>query len=48
MSADFPLDHEQLAGLVKTFHTPFYLYDERAIRDNLKYFTKAFSIFPSF
>lgn len=48
MSADFPLSHEQLAGLVKTFHTPFYLYDERAIRDNLKYFTKAFSIFPSF
>ena len=48
MSSHFPLTHEQLSELVKKFPTPFYLYDEKAIRDNMKYFTKAFSIFPSF
>ena len=48
MSTDFPLNHKQLCELVKTYPTPFYLYDEQAVRDNLKYFTKAFSIFPSF
>jgi diaminopimelate decarboxylase len=48
MSKNFPLKHEQLAELVKIYPTPFYLYDEQAVRDNLRYFTKAFSIFPSF
>jgi diaminopimelate decarboxylase len=48
MSSDFPLSHEQLIEVVKKFPTPFYLYDEKAIRDNMKYFTKAFSIFPVF
>lgn len=48
MSSDFPLNHDELAQLVKKFPTPFYLYDEKAIRDNMKYFTHAFSIFPEF
>jgi diaminopimelate decarboxylase len=48
MSSDFPLSHEQLTALVKRFPTPFYLYDEQAVRDNMRCFTKAFSIFPQF
>ena len=48
MSSDFPLSHAQLVELAKKFPTPFYIYDEKAIRENIKYFYKAFSIFPSF
>ncbi|MGN0756370.1 diaminopimelate decarboxylase family protein [Treponema sp.] len=48
MSSDFPLSHAQLVELAKKFPTPFYIYDEKAIRKNVKYFYKAFSIFPSF
>lgn len=48
MSDNFPLNNEQLKELVKKFPTPFYLYDEKAIRKNMREFTKAFSIFPIF
>ena len=48
MSKYFPLNHEQLKELTKKFPTPFYLYDEKAIRENMRYFTKAFSAFPEF
>ena len=48
MSDNFPLSHDQLLELAKKFPTPFYLYDEKAIRDNMADFTKAFSIFPKF
>ncbi len=48
MSDNFPLGHERLLELAKKFPTPFYLYDEKAIRDNMADFTKAFSIFPKF
>ena len=48
MTSDFPLSHAQLVELAKKFPTPFYIYDEKAIRENVKYFYKAFSIFPSF
>ena len=44
----FPLTHEQLVQLTDKVPTPFYLYDEKAIRENMKKFTKAFSIFPVF
>lgn len=44
----FPLTHDQLVQLTKQYPTPFYVYDEKGIRDNMKYFTKAFSIFPQF
>lgn len=48
MSSNFPLNNSQLKELVKKYPTPFYLYDEKAIRENMREFTKAFSIFPSF
>lgn len=48
MSDNFPLNNEQLKELVKKFPTPFYLYDEKAIRQNMREFTKAFNIFPLF
>ena len=44
----FPLNHEELKKLTESFPTPFYLYDEKAIRENMRRFTKAFSIFPVF
>ena len=48
MSFDFPLTHDELLNLIKKFPTPFYLYDERAIRENMCRFTEAFSAFPKF
>ncbi len=48
MSSNFPLTEDELSALIKNHPTPFYLYDEKAIRENMKKFTKAFSIFPSF
>ena len=48
MSCDFPLSASQLSELAEKFPTPFYLYDEKAIRENMRAFTKAFSIFPDF
>lgn len=48
MSSSFPLSKAQLDDLISKFPTPFYLYDEKAIRENMQKFTKAFSIFPVF
>ncbi len=48
MSSNFPLSKAQLDDLISKFPTPFYLYDEKAIRENMQKFTKAFSIFPVF
>ena len=48
MSSNFPLSQTQLDNLIQDFPTPFYLYDEKAIRENMRKFTKAFSIFPEF
>lgn len=48
MSSSFPLSKSQLDDLISKFPTPFYLYDEKAIRENMQKFTKAFSIFPVF
>ncbi len=48
MSSNFPLSKTQLDNLIHDFPTPFYLYDEKAIRENMRNFTKAFSIFPKF
>lgn len=44
----FPLNKSQLERLTETYETPFYLYDEKAIRENMRRFTRAFSIFPAF
>ena len=48
MSSNFPLSHDELVKVTERFPTPFYIYDEKAIRENIRYFTKAFSIFPEF
>lgn len=48
MAKYFPLSHEKLLEVVKRFPTPFYLYDEKAIRENMREFSKAFNIFPCF
>lgn len=47
-SKNFPLSKDQLESLAKQYPTPFYVYDEKAIRENIRRFTKAFSIFPDF
>jgi diaminopimelate decarboxylase len=44
----FPLSRADLEALSKTHPTPFYLYDEGAIRSNARQITKAFSILPGF
>ncbi|MBD5427703.1 MAG: diaminopimelate decarboxylase [Treponema sp.] len=48
MSSFFPLSHDELVRLTETYPTPFYLYDEQAIRENFRSFKDAFSIFPQF
>jgi diaminopimelate decarboxylase len=44
----FPLDRRQLEELEKTYPTPFYLYDEGAIRRNVRDMLRAFSVFPGY
>ncbi len=48
MSSFFPLSHDELVRLAETYPTPFYLYDEKAIRENFRSFKDAFRIFPQF
>lgn len=48
MSSYFPLSHDELVRLTETYPTPFYLYDEQAIRENFRSFKDAFRIFPQF
>jgi diaminopimelate decarboxylase len=44
----FPLTKSQLEDLSKQYPTPFYLYDEKAIRENAGRLRKAFSVFPGY
>ena len=44
----FPLSKAELEELSKTYPTPFYLYDENAIRKNAQEITKAYGAFPGF
>ncbi|GHT53725.1 diaminopimelate decarboxylase [Spirochaetia bacterium] len=44
----FPLTKAQLEKIAETRPTPFYLYDEKGIRENARRLVKAFSIFPSY
>ena len=44
----FPLDKKKLDELTSRFPTPFYLYDERGIRENARRLKKAFGILPGF
>ncbi len=44
----FPLSKEQLEDIIQRFPTPFHIYDEAAIRANLRRLFRAFSWAPSF
>ncbi|MDR2313662.1 MAG: diaminopimelate decarboxylase [Spirochaetaceae bacterium] len=44
----FPLSKTDLEELVRRYPTPFYLYDERGIRENARALSRAFGIFPGF
>ena len=44
----FPLSRDQLEKLALKYPTPFYLYDEKAIRENARRMLAAFSVFPRF
>ncbi|WP_010253770.1 diaminopimelate decarboxylase [Treponema primitia] len=44
----FPLTRPQLDELAKRYPTPFYIYGEKAIRENVRAVKKAFSVFPSY
>lgn len=43
MSRYIPFTSEEISMLTKTYQTPFYIYDESAIRNNVRRFYKAFS-----
>jgi len=44
----FPLDKARLEEIVKQYPTPFYVYDEKAIIDNVRRIKAAYSVFPSY
>ncbi len=44
----FPLSLEKLQEVVKKYPTPFHIYDESAIRKNIRTFKKAFSWAPKY
>lgn len=44
----FPVDRIKLEELIKTYPTPFHIYDEAAIRANLRRLNQAFSWAPNF
>jgi len=44
----FPLSKTQLEELAGRYPTPFYLYDEEAIRKNVRHLISAFSVFPRY
>ncbi|MDR1287859.1 MAG: diaminopimelate decarboxylase [Treponema sp.] len=44
----FPLARLQLEELARTYPTPFYIYDEKAIRENARRINRAFSVFPGY
>jgi diaminopimelate decarboxylase len=49
MSAkNFPLSKARLEELEQSYPTPFYLYDEKALRENAGRMVRAFSIFPNY
>jgi diaminopimelate decarboxylase len=44
----FPLSKARLEELINRYPTPFYLYDEKGIRENAQAINSAFAIFPGF
>ena len=45
---NFPLDKTALEKIAQTYPTPFYIYDEKAIIENVRKIKSAFSVFPSY
>lgn len=45
---NLPLGDKEMRNLADTLETPFHLYDEKAIRENARAFSKAFSWVPGF
>ncbi|MDR1971365.1 MAG: diaminopimelate decarboxylase [Treponema sp.] len=45
---NFPLSKVQIEELEKRYPTPFYLYDEKQIRENVRALLRAFSVFPGY
>jgi diaminopimelate decarboxylase len=48
MEKRFPLSKKELERIAGRYPTPFYIYDEKAIRENARRINKAFSVFPSY
>jgi len=44
----FPLDKDALEKIAELYPTPFYIYDEKAIIENVHKIKAAFSVFPSY
>jgi diaminopimelate decarboxylase len=44
----FPLNKDALEEIAQKYPTPFYIYDEKAIIENVRRIKAAFSIFPSY
>jgi len=44
----FPLDKTALEKIAQQYPTPFYIYDEKAIIENVRKIKTAFSVFPSY
>ncbi|MDR0388827.1 MAG: diaminopimelate decarboxylase [Spirochaetaceae bacterium] len=44
----FPLDRERLEALAEKYQTPFYVYDEGAIRENARAIQRAFAMLPGY
>lgn len=44
----FPLSKERLEEVAKTYPTPFYIYDEQAVRENARRINAAFAVFPHY
>lgn len=48
MKKTLPFSNEILKEIIKEYPTPFYIYDEQAIRRNTRRFNNAFAGFPAF
>ncbi|MDR1636648.1 MAG: diaminopimelate decarboxylase [Treponema sp.] len=44
----FPLSKARLEEMERLYPTPFYIYDEKAIRENARRINRAFSVFPAY
>lgn len=45
---NFPLSRQELLDVIKTYPTPFHIYDEHAIRENIRRLKRAFAWAPEF